>query len=567
MPAGWHFLSDLLITLGAALILGLLLERLRQNAIVGYLLAGTLVGPSVTGWVRDAEAVATLSEIGVALLLFTIGLEFSLQRLKRLGKVAILGGSLSVALIIFVIFGIAYSFGVPWKAALVMGMIASLGSTAIVLRILKDSSELDATHGKASVGVLLMQDVLMVPLVLGVTVLGGLSAGGSGKGSVAPGQLLLNTGLLVIALVVLVNILMPRVLDARAFARNRELPILTAVTVCMGATIGAQWAGLSPALGAFLAGVLLAETRFSEQFRADIDSLRTLFVTLFFASIGMIVDVRFLAQHWALVLVGTAVVILLKAVLTFAAIKPFTPSIVGGIAAGIALSQIGEFSFVLAKIAEGAGLLDEFQYQAIISISVATLFLTPLLVTGAPKWARRFAMRVLPGRIVAEAERVARLEWKGHVVLVGYGEAGQSVARTLDQHAEHQVKILVMDLDPKLVQQAEECSYRGALSDASQASNLLHARLPEAAMLVIALPDARVTRMIISQAQMIAPHVPVVVRARYHIHAAELDMMGARVVVDEEGLVGKRIADKVFRLLNPKEELPALESDDGVSSR
>lgn len=549
MSDGWSLLFELVVTLSAALLMGLLLERLKQSAILGYILAGAIVGPTALGWVQAAEDVKTLSELGVALLLFTIGLEFSWRRLLQLGKIAFLGGSIQVVIVLAVTTGLGLAMKLPLATAVTLGAVVSLASTAVVLRVLKDSSELDTQHGKACIGMLLMQDIAVVPLVMLVTILGGGGSSG-GKGSLPIGTLLLNTAMLVAILVAVVTILLPRLLQARAFAKNRELPILTAITVCMASAWGAFAAGLSPALGAFMAGMLLAESRFAEQIRADVFPLKTIFVTLFFASIGLSLNVTFLGQHAGIVALGVLVVMLGKTMLTFVACRPFSPSIVTSIAAAIALSQMGEFSFVLAKIGRTNGLLDDFLFQLVISVSVFTLLLTPLVVTHSSRWGRRLAVRLFNVRKVAQGERSDKRELSGHIVVIGFGQAGQSAVRALDGSGH---SILCMDIDPAMIDLAKELGHLGRVGDASQSQNLMHARVPEAAGLIVALPDTRLCRMILGHAKRIAPTVPAVARARYHIFADELDLAGADVVVDEEMVVGTRLGEELFRLLVPVE--------------
>lgn len=554
MEGGWDLLLDLLVTLSSALFLGILFEKLRQSAVVGYLIAGVIVGPSAAAWVRNADQVGKLAELGVALLLFTIGLEFSWRRLVRLGPVAFVGGGLQIALVLLAVMGIAMALGVPLQGAFALGAVASLASTAVVLRLLKDHNDLDSGHGKSAIGILLAQDIAVVPLVMTITLMGGIS---SAKGGGGVGQTLMNAVLLVAALVLLVSLVLPRLLDAKTVAKNRELPILIAIATCFSATWGAHAAGLSAALGAFLAGMLLADTPFADQIRSDVNPLKTLFLTLFFASIGMVLDVTFVVQNAGLVM-GTLVgIMLLKAALTAAACKPFVPSIVSCTAVGILLAQIGEFSFVLADLAHESKLITSFHFQLVIAVSVLSLILTPYLVVNAAPWARWLAIRIIPTRALAQSERVPSEALAGHVILVGFGEAGQRAAEFL---GEQHLTVLVMEVNPRLVTLAKQRGYRGMVADATQSSNLLHAHLLGAACLVIATPEPITGGMIAGVAKSVAPEVPVVIRARYHIMAEELNIKGADLVVDEETVVGEQLGAKALICagrLAPKEEAPA----------
>lgn len=547
MPDGWGLLLDLLITLTAALLLGLVMEKLRQSAVIGYLLAGVAVGPGMAGWIRDADTIVILAELGVALLLFTIGLEFSWRRLVRLGKVAFIGGPLQIALVMFLGGATAYAMGMSLKASIALGAIASLASTALVLRLLKDNNDLDSVHGKSAIGILLAQDIAVVPLVMLLTFLGG-RADSPAKGTAGIGQTLLNASMLIGALLLLIMLILPRLLDARTVARNREFTILIAITTCTAATWGAHAAGLSPALGAFLAGMLLAESKFADQMRSDVNPLKTLFVTLFFASIGLVFDVHFFVGNWPLILATLVPVCFGKALFTFLACKPFVPSVISSAATGIVLCQIGEFSFVLAQVAHKGGLLTEYFFQLVVAVSVASLVLTPFVVPRASRWSRALAKRILPGRVLAGAENETkrRESLKGHVILAGYGEAGQRAAEVMGEQG---FKVLVMELNPRLVRLAESKGFLARVGDVSQVENLLEAHLPEAAALAITIPEPILSGGIAGLSKMLAPHVPVVIRSRYHVMAEELNVKGADFVVDEETLVGDRIGQMIAECL------------------
>lgn len=564
MPDGWGLLLDLLITLTAALFLGLLMEKMRQSAVIGYLLAGVAIGPGAAAWIKDTSTIGLLAELGVALLLFTIGLEFSWRRLLRLGKVAIIGGPLQVLLVLILGGATAYAFGMDLKASVALGAIASLASTAVVLRLLKDNNDLDSVHGKSAIGILLAQDIAVVPLVMLLTFLGNAGASATGKGSAGIGQTLLNATLLIAALLFLVMLVLPRLLDARTVARNREFTILIAITTCTAATWGAHAAGLSPALGAFLAGMLLAESKFADQMRSDVTPLKTLFVTVFFASIGLVLDVRFVADHWLLILLTLIPVCIGKALFTFLACKPFVPSVISSAATGIVLCQIGEFSFVLAQVAQRGGLLADFYFQLVVAVSVVSLVMTPFVVPRAATWARALAKRILPGRVLAGAENETRRreKLKGHIILAGYGEAGQRAAEVLGERG---LQVLVLELNPRLVRLAESKGFLARVGDAGQAENLLEAHLPEAAALVITIPEPLMSGGIAGLAKLVAPHVPVVVRSRYHLMAEELNVKGADFVVDEETLVGDKLGQMVAGCL-PRPD-PGPEPIPGASLR
>lgn len=554
--SGWDLLFDVAILVSGALVLGLLCEKLRINALLGFILSGAVLGPQALGVIRGPDVVETISEIGVSLLLYSIGLEFSRHRLKKLGKVALLGGTAQVLLTILVVALIAKAFGVAPGAAWALGAVVSLSSTAIVLRTLEARNEIDALHGRYSVGILLMQDIALVPLVALVTWLGPSTTSGGGAKAVQPvNTMVWNTTILMIGLVVVVGYLLPLILRSKTIGRNREFIILIAIITCLAATYAAHSAGLSPALGAFLAGVILAENQYADQMRVDIEPFKTLFVTLFFASVGMLFNTSYVLDNWLLVLSCLVGVFALKTTLTFASVKPFATSTVASFATGLALAQVGEFGFVITGIARASGLFSPALADLVMSVSVISLLLASFVVPMAAVWGRTLAIRLYSNRLLAKQERDSRPLISEHIIVIGFGDAGQACCGQLGARG---YKVLVMEIHASLAKLAEERGYTGRLGDATQAHSLELAGIETAKGLVVAIPDAQVARLIVSLAKRIAPHVWVVARSRYHSAAKDIDVMGADIVVDEEALVGIQLASaantqaqKAFLVSNP----------------
>ncbi|UCG33902.1 MAG: cation:proton antiporter, partial [Phycisphaerales bacterium] len=374
----WTGLLDVLILLLAALVLGALCERLKQSAILGYLLAGTLLGPNALDWMPNHRAVSAIAELGVSLLLFTIGLEFSWRRLRALGPIALGGGTLQVLVTGALVAGLCMRLGLGGRAAVAIGAIIALSSTACVLRVLVSRAEIDGVYGRKALGILLLQDIAVVPLVLVVTVLG--REGSAAQFGWEAGRAVGAAAILGGALYMLLKYLVPVLLNREEAARNRELPILLAMVMAVGAAWTAHRLGLSPALGAFFAGMLLAESPFATAIRGDIAPLRTLFVTLFFSSIGMLADPAWAVEHWALLAAAVAAIVFGKAAITCAVAWLFRSTFGHAVAVGVCLAQVGEFSFVIAGVARQGELIDEDLFKLVVSATVATLFLTPYLV-------------------------------------------------------------------------------------------------------------------------------------------------------------------------------------------
>jgi len=536
----WETLAKLVLLLSVAFVLGVGARRLKQSAIIGYLLAGTILGPTLF----DRQALSDWGELGVALLLFSIGLEFSFKRLKRLGSRALLGGVLQVT-VTLALFALIFSCWNATGAAVAWGAMVAVSSTAIVLRLLMDRAEMDSVSGRAALSILLLQDLAVVPLVLSLTV---MSHGGSaGAVALRIGQTIAAAGGLVAVFYGLFYHLIPRLLMRQGLFADRELVVLLAIILAFGSAWAAHSLGLSPALGAFLAGMLLAESPFSSQIRADVGSLRTLFVTLFFTSVGMLADPAWFLAHWSAVLVWLTVVFVGKALIIFGIGVILKMSPVYALAAGITLAQIGEFSFVLATEARNGGLIDEDIFSLAVSVTILSMFLAPYMVTYARPIARRLIGLLAPSvRSHAAAAGDLASERHGGIFIVGFGPSSRMVARSL---MEHGLKPEVIELNPASVKAARAMGLRVHLGDASNMEILAHAGVTGSCVIVVTVPDPRSAKRILQNVHALSPAAGVIVRSRYNIATMDLWELGAAFVVDEENVVGLEIARQVIEYL------------------
>ena len=551
----WNVLLDLVVLLSAAMLLGAICERLRQSALLGYLIAGTLLGPNLLGWVGTQAEVEVLAELGVALLLFTIGLEFSWRRLRRTGRTGLLGGAAQVIVTLLLAASAAMLLDLDARSSVAIGAMIALSSTACVLRVLVNRAQLDSVHGRTALGVLLVQDAAVVPLVLLVTIMG--EGGSAGEITLSVGKALGAAALLVGSLYVGLNYLVPLVLTVGAVRGYRELPILLAIVVGIGSTIAAHELGLSPALGAFVAGMLMAESPYATQIRSDISSLRTLLITLFFSSIGMLGDPAWIASNWLWVSLLVIVIVIGKAGIVWIIMRAMEQSTRHALAAGLCLAQVGEFSFVLAEITrrktlpDGSvtGFLAEDLFMLVISATIATLFLTPYLVTYAPRLANRVAelrKRAGGGEGDAVADETTEPTPSDHIVIIGFGPSGAAVGNALIRHAD---RVIVVDLNPQLVRTAERMGFRAFIGDARAGEILEHVHVESAAAVAVMVPDPEASRAVIQRVRAFAPRVPILARSRYHIHKLELEMAGAREAFDEEQIMGETVAGSLKELL------------------
>lgn len=548
----WTILSGVLVLLGAAFTAGVIFERLGQSAELGYLLAGLLLGPNALGLASGQQgAVAGLAELGVALLLFAIGLEFSLKRLWRLGRVGLLGGTTQVAVTVAVAAVIAWCFGLRAQAAIGIGAIIAFSSTACVLRVLTDRGQIDSMHGRNALGILLLQDIAVIPLVLIISMLGQ-------QGAVSVPDLLTGMGRsigqfvgMTIGFWLIANFVLPRALSTSALLGSRELLILLAALLSLGSAWSAHAIGISPAIGAFVAGMVMAESPYAMQARADIGPLRTVFVTLFFVSIGMLGDPRWMADNWSAVMIAGTLVIGGKTLIAAGVIRLFRVPWPEAVATAICLGQIGEFSFIVAQqvFLSGTGPNDRWLFDLVVSVSIVSLLLTPYLVRLAPVLGRLFTPH--RHRQPHHHPDADPAHAGPGVLVVGYGIAGQQLVEPL---VRHEVPLTIVDFQQANIQLARDRGFSAVMGDARNRELLEHLHIGHALAVVVALPDHHTVIAVIHQVRGIAPGIPVIARARYHRYVGEIIAAGATVVVDEEQQIGRRLGLETRRLLRTNDE-------------
>lgn len=547
----WTTLLDLILLLSLAMLLGVIAERLKQSAVVGYMLAGVLVA-NVGEPLDDISNVETLSQLGVILLMFTIGLEFNWSRLKRLGLTALTSGSLQIGISIIVAMGLGLlllDVEDTLKASFAIGAALALSSTAVVLPVLQKRSEADTVHGRFALGVLLVQDLAVVPLVLIVGALG-VAEGAEPKGAV---DIVLGTlkgfgvvGLFVLGFFLFSKYLLPVLVRVAVPSRNRDVLTLFGFLMAMSSAWLANEVGISPALGALLAAIFLGESILAPQLRSDVTPLKTVFVTLFFSSIGMYLALDWFFENIVSVLVLTSLVVLLKPTVVFVVglIMKLTPR--SAAAAGCAMSQVGLFSFVLATLAQQGGIIEEGHLRLIVSATILTLFLTPYTVAaGIPLGIKIENFMRSKGWVrarIGQEPTAAKLA-SGHIIVVGFGPAGREVVHATQDLG---LPVSVLDLNPVSVIEARKQGIEAYVGDASQPEILKLARFKDASAMVITLPDHRLTTAIIVEAKALKDDTRIIVRARYHRYFNLLEGAGADIVVDEEKQVGRRMSDYII---------------------
>jgi len=535
-----HLLAQVLVILGASVIVLLASNKLRLPPVVGLLMTGVLIGPSGFGLFREVEAAAMSAEIGVVFLLFSIGLEFSLERLREIQRPFFLGGTLQAGGTVLLVAVAAMAAGMPGLQALFFGCVVALSSTAVVLKLYNERREMESPQGKVVTGILLFQDFLIVPMIVLTPVLAGVVEASAGAFLLRFGAGVLAVG----AVFVIARFLMPRLLYHLVRTRIRELFVLGALVACLGMAYITDSFGFSLALGAFLAGIIVSESEYSHQVVADVIPFRDLFTSVFFISMGMLVDVAFAAAHLPLVLGLALLVFAIKLVTGAAATAAllFPVRIVTIVALGLA--QIGEFSFVLLNVGRGHGLVTPEAYQALIAVAVLTMMATPALVAVAPLVGQRLPGRLSRGLPEAEERAAQARRLRNHVVIVGYGLNGRTLAKVLD---EAQIPYVVLELNGDTVRQGLKEGRRMIFGDSTRREILTQAGVEEAQAVVFAISDVEAVRRSIALARRLNPTVYILVRTRMLNQIGELRRCGADEVIAEEFEAAIEIFTRVLR--------------------
>ena len=525
-----HFLTDLLVVfaMGGVVVYGL--RQLRIPAIVGLLLAGAAMGPHGLSLVSDTHRVEVLAEIGVVILLFTIGLEFSLSQLLRMSRIILGAGGGQVVLCIAAVAAATLFRGGGIGKPVFFGFLAALSSTAIVLRLLGERAQLDSVSGRVSLGILLFQDLCIVPLMLMTPYLAG-----KGAGVTELLLTLLKAAAVVLGVVMAAKKLIPPILVRVVRTRSRELFLTLLLVLCLGTAWLTSLAGLSLALGAFLAGLAISESEYSHQAMAEAIPFRDAFGSLFFISIGMLMDVSFLFANLPLVLLVVVALVAIKAVTAAVPVLLLGYPLSLALQVGLGLAQVGEFAFVLSRSGLKLELIDDTEYQVFLSASVLSMILTPLLL-----YAGNLARDKLPQTRTASEPGIEQAAGDGHgghpklerhVIIAGYGVNGQNLAQAL---ATTGIPYAILEMNPETVRSARARGEPLHYGDCTRLPVLVNLGIEHARMFVVAISDATSTRQAVSIARTANPNVYILVRTRFVSEIDELRRLGANEVIPEE---------------------------------
>ena len=527
MEAAADSLQPVLVLLASAVLAVVACRTLRLPAMVGYVATGLVLGPHALGVVGAREEIQQLAEIGVVFLMFSIGLEFSLPKLLAMRRLVFGLGLLQVAATLALTLAAMPLAGLPWQAGLAVGGMLAMSSTAVVSKLLAERGELESAHGRQVIGVLLFQDLAVVPFLVLIPALGQ-------PADVLGIAVAIALGKAVVALAVILLAgprLMRAWLGVVARRRSNELFVLNVLLITLLMAFLTGLAGLSLVLGAFLAGMLISETEYRYQVEEDIKPFRDVLLGVFFVTVGMMLDLGLVARHLAVVLGLLAVIVLAKFAMIAALSRLFGSPPGQAIRVGLALAQCGEFSFVLLSLAQPTGLVPDEVLQPLLAAMLVSMVGSPLLIAGSDRIVMRLSRSEWMQRSL-DLHRIAvqSIEAEGHVIILGYGRNGQRLARLLDAEG---VRYMALDLDPERVREAAAAGDTVVFADCSRREALSAAGIRRAAAVVITFADAAAALRTLRHIQAANPGVPVIVRARDESDIERLTAAGASEVVPE----------------------------------
>lgn len=540
----YPLLIDVLILLAVSIPVSFLCNKLKLPSIVGFLVTGMIVGPHAAGWIAETEAVRAMAEIGVVLLLFTIGVEFSFDQLFSQGPKFIWLGLTQVLITAAATAVLSYAFGLPFRQGIFLGFLFALSSTAIVLRILADRSELDSPHGRLSIGILIFQDICIIPMMLLVPTLAGEAVNFLHVAKQL-GLALLAIGVLIIA----ARYIVPRVLSEVVQLRNRDVFLITVLFICLGTAYATSRVGLSLAIGAFIAGLVISESVYSHQILSEILPFRDIFNAIFFISVGMLLNVPQFLHNWSTNLLTAGSVLIGKAGVTLLILLVFKITFRISWITAFCLAQVGEFSLLLAQEGNTYKILPESLYQIFLSSSILTMILTPFVILiAAPIGLRIQRMLKQPSAV----EEPGKQMLKDHLVIIGFGLNGQNVARVVRDIG---IPFLVVELNDRLVKDAHKENIPVLFGDATRKEVLHLAGVQNARAVVIAISDMSATRNVVAMVRDLGPNAVLLVRTRYVAEVDSLMRLGANIVIPEEFETSIEIFSRVLEQYNIPDHL------------
>ena len=523
-------LKDIVIIFALSIFVNLIFNRIKIPVIIGYLITGIIAGPNLLGLIHSPDDVERMSEIGVILLMFTIGLEFSLNHLLKIRRIVFFGGFVQFFLTALMAMFLGRFYSMPWSGAIFVGFLTSLSSTAVVLKILQEKSAVTSNTGRTTLGILIFQDIVVVPLMLFTPLLGG------GKADIPMELLLLfikTTGV-VLFIYAGNRWLIPKLLHAVAMTRSQELFMTTIILILLSVALLTYSIGMSLALGAFIAGLMISESEYSHNAFSDLLPFKDVFTSFFFVSVGMLLNLHFIADHPLLVLATIAAVILIKIIVAgfagFILGHTFSETVV----VGLSLAQVGEFSFILAGIGMANNLLDDYFYQLFLAVAVISMALTPFLIKATGPLVSVAGRLPLPAFLVNGLYPVREIEiseTENHIVLIGKDSRVINLAAMLRHMGLTFISII---FDPSLAKKQIDKGFTAIYGDSVDIPTLKKAYVQNAALIVVSVGDLIGAMAIVEKARLLNHHAYILVRSKHVTDIEELYKLGASQVIPEE---------------------------------
>ncbi len=533
----FKLLQDLLLVLAVSVPVIFVFKKFHLPSIVGFIITGILIGPFGLRLINQMDGINQLAEIGVALLLFTIGIEISLTRFKKAFREILLTGGSQVALTIIFGTGVSFFSGLNVPQALFMGFLLSHSSSVVILKLLGERNETDAPHGRLSIGIIIFQDLMVVPMMILIPILGLSDSIPLGDAAM---RLVYAFGFIA-AILLAARFLMPYILHFLVDLRMRDVLLIGVIVLSLGTAWITHFVGLSFAIGAFIAGLIISETDYTHQIVSDVIPFKDIFTSLFFVSFGMLLDITFFLSNPVTVISYALIIIFLKAAVLIIIIHGLKYPMRLAAMVGLGLAQIGEFSFVLALEGMKFNLISGDLYKGFIAAAVVTLIISPIMIRLAPRVGSRVP-DVVKTKKPDSTEKTVTL--KNHVIVVGYGLNGRNLVKVLKETG---IKYVVIEINPKTIKEIKSENENVIFGDSTKKDILLSAEINTAKLIVFAISDPISARISTRLAKEINPNVHVIVRTRYVTEIDELLKLGADEVIPEEFETSIQIFSRVLK--------------------
>lgn len=559
-------LANVDIILGFAIFVLTIFYRFQVPPVLGFLVTGVLIGQSGLGILSLGSNGSSLSsDLGVIFLLFTIGVDLSLKDLWKMKKDLFLGGTFQIVLTTTLTLIICTALGFSPATATFLGFLISLSSTAIVLKVLQERNEVYSPHGKTSLAILIFQDLAIVPLILLTPLLAGYSANFEGSFP----TVFLKGSLIILVFIISAKFVVPRIFYYVGRTGNKELFLVSVVFICLTAAMFTSSIGLSLALGAFLAGILISGSQYSQQAMGNIVPLRDMFMSFFFVSVGMLLDIGYLREHLPIIIVASIVLIIVKSMASAVTTVLLGCPLRTTILTGVALSQIGEFSFVLSRLGVDYSLLSEETYQAFLAVAIIAMGVTPLLMNASYKPADYIVKKVsstplgmkFVNGIYSEslAEEKKETGIKDHLIVVGFGFLGKTITKAAKTAG---ISYVVIETNPDIVKEGKKEGERIYYGDATLGAVLEHADVKNARVLIIGISDSAAIRKIVETAKELNPNVCIIAKVHDLKEMKHLNALGVDEIVPEEYETSVEIFVRLLeKYLVPREDIEKLVND------